>query len=246
MESVKKLKRLSVLYLSVLILLVVCITATPVVIRHGISIARRFIIEEATLESCLIAILLLVSYFIVMGFRNTLKAYGRLVNRASNDKSKLVSRLAEAFNYIGTVNVEIQQIHFALCGVEHYPQTKKEFRQLLDDLAVKAMAVAGTPWLVVRIISRSAGKTIKEVSVKRPNAELPSTTIGNRAILEHLTAEGLEIIGTRQKNLDLHTVCIFPRFSAAQEQIVLITAIVNQIELFHLLDQNRIDSSNFL
>ncbi len=246
METVKKLKNLSIVYFSVLILLVVCITITPVVVRHGILTAPRFIVEDETLESSLIAILLLVSYFILKGFRNTLKAYGRLVNRASQDKSKLVSRLAEAFNYIGTVNVEIQQLNSAVCGVVHYPQTKREFKQLLDDMSVKAMAIAGTPWLVIRMIHRNGGHTINELSVQRPDAELPSATIGNRAILEHRMVEDFQIIGTRQKNLDLQTVCILPMFHASEEQIVLITAIVNQIEMFYLLYRDKIDSSSFL
>ncbi len=235
MESVEKLKYLVASYLALLFFLLLCVAATPLVVRHGIAMTRRFIIEEGTVETTLIVILFAVSYLIWRGFNHALKAYGRAANRAGEDKSRLVSRLAEAFNYIGTVNVEIQEIQSILCGVERYPHTRKEFRLLLHRLTSKAMQVAGTPWIVLRMIDGCRGRTIGEQAIERRSGMLPSVTMGNRAILEGRHVEGVRTIGLRRKHLDLLTVCILPQVPLSEEQIVLITAITNQIEMLFMV-----------
>jgi hypothetical protein len=235
MATIEKLKFLIGFYLAVLIFLLLCVTATPLLIRHGISLTAKFIIEEETLETLLIAALFAVSYLIFRGFNRSLKAYGRLADRASEDKSNLISRLAEAFNYIGTVNAEIKEIQSTLCGVDCYPVTKREFKKLLDRLAAKIMAVAGTPWIVIRMISRCSGRTVNEHASERQKGFLPSASMGNRAILEGRRVPGLQTIASRQKNLDLLTVCIFPKVPLSEEEIILITAITNQIEMLFML-----------
>ena len=235
MRSIQRLKNLIAVYLAVLLVLLLCVTATPLLIRHGISVARDLVIGEEVLETLLIVILFAVSFFIWRAFGRALRAYGRIASRAGEEKSRLISRLNEAFSYIGTVNVEIKEIESILCGVEHYPQSKREFKELLDDLAAKAMTVAGVPWIVIRMINRHDGRTIKEHTVQHRPGSLPSVTMGNREILEGRHVEGLRMIAAHQKNIDLLTVCIFPEVSLSEEDIVLIAAIVNQLELFFIL-----------
>jgi arginine exporter protein ArgO len=117
MEPIQKRNRLIGVYLSVLFILLLCVSATPLLIRHGLSLNRRLIVEEETLETLLIITLFGISFVILRSFMHTLEAYQRVVNQVGKEKSKLVSRLAEAFNYIGTVNVEIHEIESVLCGV---------------------------------------------------------------------------------------------------------------------------------
>jgi hypothetical protein len=235
MEIAQKLKLLITVYLLVMVFLLLSVIAMPVIIRHGISVAHRFVIEEQSLETVLIVLLFSVSYFILRGFRRSLGAYERAVRRVGMDKSRLMSRLSDAFGYIGAVNVEIKEIQSIICGVSHYPQTKREFKQLLDQLGGKAMAVAGASWIVIRMISRCNGRTVKEHFVETRKGALPSATIGNREILEGAQVEGLRAIGARQQNLDLLTVCILPATRLSEEDIVLITAIANQIEMMFLI-----------
>lgn len=235
MESVKKLKFLVASYLLVLVLLLLSVIAMPLIIRNGLSLAHKLVLEEQSLETALIVLLLGVSFFILIGFKRTLGAYERTAKRAGMEKSRLMARLTEAFNYIGAVNVEIKEIQSIICGVAHYPQTKKEFKQLLDHLGGKVMAVAGAPWVVIRMISRRSGRTVKEHFLEARKGALPSATIGNREILEGRRVEGLRAIGARQKNLDLLTVCILPATPLSEEDVVLITAITNQVEMMFLI-----------
>ena len=85
------------------------------------------------------------------------------------------------------------------------------------------------------MISRCSGRTIKEFAMERQSGLLPSATLGNRAILEGRPVNGLRAISVRQKNLDQLTVCILPEVPFSDEQTILITAILNQIEMFILL-----------
>ena len=235
MESVWKPNYLIGFYFSTLLVLLLCVSTTPLLIRHGIAVTDRFMIEEDVLETVMILVLFGISFLVMTRMMNRLNAYQQAEKRAVNEKLKLISRLTDAFRYIGRVNVEIQEIESALCGVAFYPQSKKEFRALVDKLALKAITIAAAPWLVVRMIDRNSGQTINEHAVQHPGETLPSVTMGNRAILDGARTDGLQMIGPRQQNLDLLTVMIFPATAISKEKNILLAAILNQIEMLFIL-----------
>jgi hypothetical protein len=222
-------------YYSILLVLLLCVSTTPLLIRQGISITDHLMIEEEVLETVLILALFGISFVILISFTNRLNTYQQAVNRAVHDKSKLVSRLTDAFQYIGKVNVEIQEIESVLGGVAFYPQSKKAFKRLVDRLASRAMTIIDAPWLVVRMVDRYSGHTVCEHAVQRSQTGLPSSTVGNRALIEGRRVDGMQTIGPRQHNLDLLTVFIIPSCTISKEKIVLLTAILNQIEMLFIL-----------
>jgi hypothetical protein len=177
METVKKIKSLIVVYLALIVFLLLCVAATPLFIRHGLAIGGRLIIEEEYLESALIVAILSLSCVIVIAYRRTLEAYRRAVARAGEDKSRLASRLTEAFSYIGSVNIGLKEIQSIVCGIDHYPQTRKEFKHFLHELTTKIMTDTGAAWVVVRIIDPCSGRTIKGYTAQGRGSAAP-TTIG--------------------------------------------------------------------
>lgn len=235
METILKRNYIVGFYFSILLVLLLCVSTTPLLIRHGISITDNFMIEEEVLETALIFSLFGISFLILIRFMNRLKAYRQELDRAVQDKTKLVSRLVEAFRYIGKVNVEIQEIESVLCRVAFYPQSKREFRRLVDQLASRAMTTAAVPWLVVRMIDRQSGHTVSEHSVQQSQGGLPSVTMGNRALIDGWRVDGLQSIGPRQHNLDLLTVFILPAATISKEKNVLLIAILYQIEMLFIL-----------
>lgn len=235
MESVKQIKSLIVVYLVLMTFLLLCVAVTPLLIRHGLAVRGHLIIEEEFLETVLIAAILCFSYLILKAYRRTLNAYRRAVARAGEEKSKLVSRLVDAFSYIGSVNVGIKEIQSVVCGWNHYPQTRKEFKQFLQGLTAKVMTAAGAPWIVVRIVDPGSGRTIKEFTARSPGAAVPPATIGNRALMEGAWVEGYRAIGVRHKNPDMLTVCIFSATPLSEEQIVLVRAAAKEIEMVFML-----------
>lgn len=237
MQEVQKLKFLIGFYLSILIILLLSVVATPLLVRHGLPLTRKFVIEEESLETLLIAVLFAASYLILRAFKRSLRAYEKAVDRAGRDKSRLISRLSEAFSYIGTVNVEIKEIQSILCDITRYPQTRKEFKQCAEEMAAKAMAVSGTAWIEIRIINPSNCRTVKAYTVAQQGATVPSTTVGNRVIVDGHLVAGLRTVVAHRSNPDLLTVCIFPKTPLSEEQILLLTAIASRIEMFFMLYQ---------
>lgn len=235
MDNMWKRNYLLGFYFSILLVLLLCVSTTPLMIRHGISLNDRFMVEEEVLETAMILVLFGISFLILVRFMKRLSAYRQAADRALQEKSKLVTRLTDAFRYIGKVNVEIQEIESALCGVAFYPQSKKDFRRIVDRLAVRAMTIAAAPWLVVRMVDRQSGHTVNEHAVCHPGTILPAVTLGNRLLLEGSSSDGLQTIGPRQRNLDLLTVFILPAAVLSTEKKVLLTAILNQIEMLFIL-----------
>lgn len=239
MDSIQKYKKFVAFYLSALFLLLLCVIATPMLIQHNLSVTREFIIEEKFLETALIIVLFGVSWLILGAFKRSLISYKQAVSHAGSEKSKLVSRLSEAFSYIGAVNVEIQEFQSILCRIDHYPQTRRELKQIVHWLAVKAMSITDTPWIVFRIILRSRCRTVYEYSVECRKGARPTVTVGNRAILDGRHVQGVKIIGSSPTNLDLLTACFFPSTELTREDVVLITAIVHQVEMLFLLHRSH-------
>ncbi len=236
MENNWKQHHIINLYFSILLALLLCVIITPLLIRQGISITGRFMVEEEVFETVLILALFAISFLVMKSFMNRLKAYQQEAHRAVHDKSRLASRLADAFTYIGKVNVELQEMESVLFGVDAYPQSRREFKQLVDRLASRAMTIAATPWLVVRMIDRHSGRTINEHAVQRPLSLIPSVNMGNRALIDGQRVDGLQTIGPRQSNLDLLTVFILPAAAIPKEKTVLLAAILNQIEMLFILN----------
>jgi hypothetical protein len=197
---------------------------------------RPLMVEEEVLETVLILALFGISFLILIRFTNRLKAYQQAVNRAVHDKSKLVSRLTEAFRYIGRVNVEIQEIESVLCGVAFYPQSKKEFRRLVDQTGLK-----GDDHCRCTLAGCSHDR---QCTAARPSASMPSSIPrcafhrspwATGRFWTGARVDGLQTIGPRQHNLDLLTVFILPASTISKEKNVLLTAILNQIEMLFIL-----------
>ncbi len=235
MKTIQKQNILIGFYVLLLISLFLCVVATPLMIRNGIPFTHRYIIEEETFETLLILALFVISFIILRSFMHTLKAYKKIAEHAGKEKSRLVSRLAEAFNYIGTVNVEIQEIESVVCDVQCYPQSRRELKKLVDQLATKAMTVAVAPWLVVRMIDRHDRQTVYEHAVTRSDQRLPSATLGNRAILDGQHGNGLQTFCSPRRNPDLLTVFILPKIDMTEDRTILLKAILNQIETSYMI-----------
>jgi hypothetical protein len=235
MKAVKEIKTLIVIYVALMVFLLTVIAATPFLIRHSLAISSHLVIQEEFLETALILAIFGLSYLILKAYQRSLDAYRSAVDRAGKEKSKLASRLVEAFNYIGSVNVGIKEIQSVVCGCDHYPQTRKEFNQFLQGLTAKVMSATGASWIVVRIIDLRRGRTIKEFTTRGRGIIVPSATIGNRVLMEGGLVEDYRAIGVRQKNPDMLTTCIFKAIPLSEEQIVLVTAAAKEIEMAFML-----------
>jgi hypothetical protein len=210
------------------------------------QVTHTFLMEEEILETSLIVVLVGISCWILKATLQTLQTYERAVKQAGEERSRLLSRLTEAFSYLGTINVELQQVHSILCGIERYPKNKKEWKRLFESLTATAMTVGGTRWALVRILNRKELRTVKEFCATRPEAGFPSSTIGNREIIEGRSVPGCTQIRSSPKDLDWSVVCILPESRLSEKENILITGIMNQIELFYMLYRSGFLNSSCL
>lgn len=223
------------LYITVLILLLLSIMALPLAIHSDWSITQAFILKEEIIETFLIAALFGMSFFILRRFKHTVTVYEYKFRCIDKEKSKLLSRLKDAFRYIGTVNVELQEIHSILQKLDNYPRTKKEFKMYVNYLTAKAMTIAKSPWVAIRMIDKKSNRTVFEHTVVRPGYELPAGIIGNRDILDKKSISGIVQIVNSKKNVDLITVCLFSDVECTENENILIRLLINQIEMYFLL-----------
>jgi hypothetical protein len=246
MATIRKLKLFIGLYFTFIVLLLLNVILTPMLIRHDISMTHHIIIDEEVFEVALILFLFLISIFMAKGFKQALKAYEHAADQAHVEKSRLISRLSEAFTYISKVNVGIQEIQSIICGVDHYPKSKKEFKKIFDHLTNKAATIAGTPWSAIRIIEKIDGRTITEHATEIKKGKLPSKTVGNRMIIEKQQKKDLTTIPSCHENEDLLTVCILPTTSITKESITLLTVIANQAEMYFMLYRTHFLNNAFI
>lgn len=219
-----------------IIILLSFIIVTPLLIRHGLIFGQNIILDEKIVEVIFIVFLFGFSFFIFKELKHSMSAYEAAVDQARIEKLSLVSRLSDAFNYIGSVNLEIQEIQSILNGIDNYPQSKGEFRHIFNHLTTKAAFIAQAPWAVIRIVSKYSGRTVKEHTCQITPGCRPSFTVGNNTILKENYRRNFTIIQAYPNNNELCSVCIFPKNSLlTKEQISLLKAIVGQAEIYFLL-----------
>ena len=72
----------------------------------------------------------------------------------------------------------------------------------------------------------------------RPEKALPSIAVGNRAMLENRPLKGVLMIVACQENVDLMTAAVLPKMNLSKQERILITAILNQIEIHFVLHRS--------
>ncbi len=230
-----KIKFLERFYNVLLVLVFLVIIITPSLINDQVSLTRNLIIREEYAESFLIIILLalayLVFYFYTKEHQKNLKRLA-LINK---DNKELESRLNDAFKYIGAVNVQIQEIRDIFTKLKKYPEDKKEFREILNFLAQKALGIVNADWVMFRIINVGNSQILREHVEARGKAVLLKSQIEVRDLLDNRPINNCSVISTESKELNFRVFCIFPSAKLSDNQVVLIKAIVNQLEMLFLI-----------
>ena len=216
----------------VLLLLVAVI---PLVVTRKVPLTRSLVIEEETAEVLAIVLLLVLAAAGSRLYRKELRRYSLKIQTATRLRERLEERLADAFGYIGAVNVEIGEILPVLCRVEQYPQSRKQFQEHLDDLTRRAMVIAAADWGVVRIADIRNLRTLKEARQSRAGTRCAAGLISNRALIEDRRLDGHTVVGTRAKNLPFRTFLVFPAPQLQTRDRILLSAIAGEIEMLFLI-----------
>ena len=225
---IKVLKRL---YLFMSAGVIILIILTPWLITKGFSI-----FDDETVEVILIALLFGLGYVIYFFYQHELEKGKKDLEDLKKQRRTLEQRMDDAFKYIGSVNVQIQEIKSIFAELKIYPENKKEFKYILDFLANKILSIVDVDWAVLRIIDLASLKTLRETSVCRGNAVMLKYHFTNDDLIKQ--PENLKeysVILAEQKNLTINIFCIFSKIQISKDQEVFIKAILNQLEMFFII-----------
>jgi uncharacterized membrane protein (DUF485 family) len=102
--------QLQIVYLIIIVLLFSLIIYTPTLIRGPVHLTKKLILEEDTIEGILLGILFIVSVLILSLYKVEVSKHKKLINEIKVDKKKVEERLHVSDQYIGKVNVQLQEI----------------------------------------------------------------------------------------------------------------------------------------
>jgi len=224
------IKPLERIYLLALLILFLLIVFTPYLIGSGISL-----FEEELVEVTAIVFLFAVGCVVLILYRKEMARNLRELTRVKQHRSSLEQRLEEAFKYIGSVNIQVREIKAAFSDIGKFPETKKDFRYILQLLADRTVSMVNVEWVLLRIINTQNLDTLREYCQTRGKAVILKHKIGNRELLSSATPEGLTIVASGQENFHIRTLCIMPKSKISQEQKIFIKALVNQLEMLFVI-----------
>jgi len=237
----RNIKLLERAYFVILVTIFLLIVFTPYLIRSGFTL-----FDEEIAEITAIALFFTVGYGILFLYRKEAAKNRNELDRLKKDKGALERRLNEAFHYIGTVNIQIEEIRSVFSDIRKFPENKRDFRYILQFLAEKALGMVNAVWVLFRIVDTQNLDTLSEYSESRGNAFLLNNKISNKHIVSNEKFEGLAVVQSGQGNFHIKTFCIIPKEKLSRDQEVFIKALVNQLEmLFIIFNSTYYKNSHF-
>jgi hypothetical protein len=234
-DPVKRLRYLKAVFLAVVGFMFLLIAATPLLVHRGIALFDRFVLEEDAIETVLILVLFAAAYLVSRAYRTAVATYHKKLLQLAADNTLLADRLKDAFRYIGTVNVQLQEIRSIFCGLKRLPESRNQFKHLLGMFGRKILGMMNADWVMVRIVDRRILRTIVEHREVRRAHQVADPHIGNRAVVEGQAVAGCVVVTGAKDNLPIVTACILPLDHLDKQEAVLLQALVDQIEMLFII-----------
>jgi hypothetical protein len=216
MKSENLLKNI---YIVLMVILFALIISTPLLVRWQITILEEELKEA--IEAGILFVLVTLTFTIRFLYKRKLKQREK--------------ELDKTLNYIGAVNLQVDQIKSIFDTIIRYPESKKDFKYLFESLADKVLAVVNCEWVLFRIIDSSSGKTLTEYPKARGLAVLLKYEIKNNELLENKILRGHHVVSSMQENFNIKVFCVMPIRSLDENQEVLLRAIVNNLGMLYLI-----------
>ena len=234
-DPIRALRYLRAVFIAVVGLMFLLIVATPLMVSKGIALFDRFVFEEGAVETVLILVLFALAYLASRAYRTAVAAYKKRLRRLAAERNVLADRLTDAFRYIGTVNVQLQEIRSVFSGLKRLPENRRQFKDLLCMFGGKILGMMNVDWVTIRIIDRRILRTIIEHREVRKTQPVVDPHIGNRAVVEGKPVAGYVIVTGAKANLSIVAVCILPLGHLDKEETILMQALVDEIEMLFII-----------
>jgi len=236
---------LQVIYLLLFVLLFVLIITTPKLITGSLRISEKLIIEEETVEGILLGILFGVSILIFNLYKSEVSNHKTQISKINTDKKKVEDRLQISEQYIGMINVQIQEIKSIFYNIDSYPQTKADFKKSFCFFGEKILSIVNSDWVLIRIINCSTQRTMSEHFEARERNTGNYPHISNKMIIEYQPIESHISIVSNPKNLNVLVFCVLPITKISNDEQIFIQAIIDEItKLFIIINSTYFRTEN--
>jgi hypothetical protein len=228
---------LQIIYLIIFIILFAFIIYTPTLIKGPVNLTPKLILEEETFEGFLICVLFIISILIFNLYKREVNKHKELLREIKNEKKKIEERLYDSEQYIGIMNVQIQEIKSIFKSVDEYPETKDGLKKAFTYFGERVIGIVNSNWVLFRIIDSNTQRTICEHFGTRRGFSNGYPHVSNKLIIEKQPILPFSYVISNPKNLNILVSCIMPANEISNDQHIFVQAIINEItKLFVILN----------
>lgn len=218
----KRKKILKIIFVSLILLCTIFVIVTPL-----LPISDFGYWQENFLKTGIILGLMIFVYL-------THFFYFQQTKKSKKYQGNLEERLLDSFKYIGTVNLQLEELRKNLFSFKKYPSNRKEFSKLMLNLSEKILSIVNIDWVIVKIIDIKTKKTLHYVSLIRGGKELKLDKFDNNELLSEKNNQNFAVIKSSQENLKIKAICVLPGKIKNQDESFFLSHIINQLELLFL------------
>ena len=238
---------MQLLYFVLYVVLTATMILTPIILTRSVHIKRMFLIDEDVMEVVLLGFLFVLTLLIFRLYKQEASKQEDLINNIKKDKQRADEKLFDSLDYIGEVNVQIEEIKLMFDFSNAYPGTKNDFKRTVRFLSERILGMINTNWVMLRIINHRTQRTIYECFETRNGISCRYPHVSNKIIVEQQSAPQFTTIVSSPQNLNILVFCAMPVLDINHDQRVFIRAIMNEITmLFIILHSSLHNDENVL
>jgi hypothetical protein len=162
--------------------------------------------------------------------------YSREVDKYKKQQEELEDRLRETFKYIGSINLQLEEMKKVFSSVNKYPESKKDIQALFVHTAERILGIINADWVLLKIVDIKSGNNLHEYFISRGNKKIDKIKVENKELLSGECSFGqCSIVKSNQDNFNIKAFCILPVAAKNDNQEFLINSIVNQLEMLFII-----------
>lgn len=219
----RKYKKIKDLVLFLIIINIILIIVTPL-----------FNLKLWSFSDDISEVFFISSLFFLMAF--LFSFYSREVDKYKKQQEELEERLRETFKYIGSINLQLEEMKKVFSSVNKYPESKKDIQALFVHSAERILGIINTDWVTLKIVDVKTGNNLHEYFISRGHKKVEKIKIENKELLNgECSFGGCSIVKSNQDNFNIKAFCVLPTVDKNENQEFLINSIVNQLEMLFII-----------
>ena len=162
--------------------------------------------------------------------------YNKEIDKYKKQQAELEDRLRETFKYIGSINLQLEEMKKVFSSVNKYPENKKDIQALFVHSAERILGIINADWVLLRMIDKQTKNTLHEYFISRGNKKVEKLKVENSDLLnEDFSSDKYSVVKSNQDNFNIKAYCILPVAAENSNQKFLLSSITNQLEMLFII-----------